>query len=527
MRKNETNTLVKSALLLTLAGLIGKVLSAGYRIPLQNLTGDYGFYIYSQVYPLLGIALILSLYGFPSAVAKIATTLKVDHHPLSFKSFYLPIFSVLMVMSCTLFLILFFSAGWLASLTGNIALTEIFQFAAYPFLLIPFTALLRGVFQAEFQMKPIAYAQMSEQIIRVGIIIYAAIVLSKETDQLIEIGNQAVVAAIAGSFMAMVVLFIYFLKLKPIQTKDFKIPWNYYIKTLSILGIAAALNHTMLLIMQFADTFTLVPNLIKYGLTPIAAMQAKGIFDRGQPLIQFGTVLGSSFALAIIPAISVRKIEADRSFYYAYIRRSLIFGLYLAIGVTIGLIVLFKQINILLFKNDAGTFSLQILMIAILLASLAMIISAILQGLGHMKRTAVFIIIAFIVKYFGNLLFVPIWGITGSAFATVCSLLLLCVLVAFALKKKLQELKLFRNIRFFALAKASFGMTIYLILLDYVCNPFIAQSRIALIFYLGFAIMTGAFLYITLLIKAQAYTEEELIQLPFGQIFKKIYNLGK
>ncbi len=51
MKEHDNTDVMKGALLLTLAGLAGKVLSAGYRIPLQNLTGDVGFYIYQQVYP--------------------------------------------------------------------------------------------------------------------------------------------------------------------------------------------------------------------------------------------------------------------------------------------------------------------------------------------------------------------------------------------------------------------------------------------------------------------------------------------
>lgn len=99
MEENKSNQLVKGALLLTLAGLISKILSAGYRIPLQNLTGDVGFYIYQQVYPFLGIAMMLSLYGFPQAISKIIIEIKKEGKRLSFTSFYIPIFSILFIVN--------------------------------------------------------------------------------------------------------------------------------------------------------------------------------------------------------------------------------------------------------------------------------------------------------------------------------------------------------------------------------------------------------------------------------------------
>ena len=51
MSKSSQN-LMAGAGILTLAGIIAKVLSAVYRIPFQNLVGNTGFYVYQQVYPL-------------------------------------------------------------------------------------------------------------------------------------------------------------------------------------------------------------------------------------------------------------------------------------------------------------------------------------------------------------------------------------------------------------------------------------------------------------------------------------------
>ena len=67
----KDNHLFRGALILMIAGMLSKVLSALYRIPLQNLTGDFGYYIYQQMYPFIGILMMLSLYGFPAAVSKL------------------------------------------------------------------------------------------------------------------------------------------------------------------------------------------------------------------------------------------------------------------------------------------------------------------------------------------------------------------------------------------------------------------------------------------------------------------------
>ncbi|NJP39026.1 oligosaccharide flippase family protein [Bacillus luteus] len=60
----------KGAAYLSLAALAAKGLSALYKIPYQNMTGDTGFYVYQQVYPLYGAVLVLGTYGFPLVIAK-------------------------------------------------------------------------------------------------------------------------------------------------------------------------------------------------------------------------------------------------------------------------------------------------------------------------------------------------------------------------------------------------------------------------------------------------------------------------
>ncbi|HFM8747147.1 TPA: oligosaccharide flippase family protein, partial [Enterococcus faecium] len=70
MDHKEMRRVMQGAFVLTIASFIAKVLSALYRIPLQNLVGDEGFYVYQQVYPIYGIAMTLALSGLPQFISK-------------------------------------------------------------------------------------------------------------------------------------------------------------------------------------------------------------------------------------------------------------------------------------------------------------------------------------------------------------------------------------------------------------------------------------------------------------------------
>jgi PST family polysaccharide transporter len=346
------------------------------------------------------------------------------------------------------------------------------------------------------------------------------------------VGRAGVIASLLGSLAAIFILGVFLIRdyrkrLSRSKSKVDAIPWNYYVSTLLILGLVASLNHMVLIIIQFADTFTLIPGLMDYGLTKMEAMEAKGVFDRGQPLIQLGTVLGSSFALTLLPAVTRQRWRENPGAFYSYIQGTLLFSFYLAIGATIGLILLFPEANTLLFQNDKGTADLQILVLSIFLSSLAMTGAAILQGLEYRKRTAGFILIAFFIKWTINQLLVPWWGVTGSAVATVLSLLVLCILVLFELKRKLPELHFFKRINWGAFAKAGAAMILFVLAMDYFIAEQAAASRVYLLFYCIFVSVIGGGIYIYSLVRLHAFRVEELRMLPMHSLFLKIHNRRK
>jgi PST family polysaccharide transporter len=250
-------------------------------------------------------------------------------------------------------------------------------------------------------------------------------------------------------------------------------------------------------------------------------MEAKGVLDRGQPLIQLGTVLGSSFALAMIPAISAKQLRENTEVVYEKIRSSLAIGFYLAVGATIGLIAIMPEANILLFENQKGTSDLRILIIAILLSALIITAVTILQSLGHIKRTAVFILLTMLVKWIGNQLLVPWIGITGSAFATVISLLLLFFIVALELNRKLPGLAMRHQIKWSSLSLAVFGMLLFIFL----TGLFIPAdlSRAGAFIYVLVITSVGACIYLFILLRGRTFTEKEISMLPFARAWIEIY----
>src|SRR5690625_7172172 len=94
---------------------------------------------------------------------------------------------------------------------------------------------------------------------------------------LYKIGEFALFASMIGSYTEIVILIVFFKNLKPINHIQYKIPWGYYFRTVFTLEIVASLNHMVLLIIQFADVFTHVSDLIILVLSIIYSIYIKYI----------------------------------------------------------------------------------------------------------------------------------------------------------------------------------------------------------------------------------------------------------
>ncbi|MCZ0703597.1 PST family polysaccharide transporter [Natronobacillus azotifigens] len=519
-KQTERRQFFTGAFLLTYAGLLSKVLSAGYRIPLQNITGDVGFYVYQQIYPFIGIASVLALYGFPAAISKWFASKSGPPTKKEMRN----IFFHLALFSLVVFLIVFFSSPSIARMMGDAQLSASIKTSAYIFLLMPFISCLRGIFQGQNNMVPTALSQVMEQVIRVSLIIIAAMLITSFDRPLYELGVGAAVASISGAMIALFTLVVY-RKKRNRQWRQVdlgtKIETDRNSPSIIGFGLVMAINHMLLLLLQFVDAFTLVPHLVQSGIPLFEAQVLKGILDRGQPLAQLGIVVASSLTLALIPTVTKARLSDDQERFIGYITSTWRFTLYLAGGATVGLILLFSEVNTLLFKEDVGTLSLQVFSITIVFAALSISTAAILQGLGQIYRTAFFVLAGVIVKMIGNMVLVPYLHITGAAIATALAAVVVFILNMRQLKKILPKQKLI------VVPWGSFFLAILLMSVVVIVTNQLGQgvfneiSRTGQLLYVLIMALIGFYTYMKTLIKTNAFTEQELEVLPFMRLFRK------
>ncbi|MFB9827494.1 oligosaccharide flippase family protein [Lederbergia wuyishanensis] len=520
--KQQSNQYMHGAFILTLAAFIVKILSAVYRVPFQNIVGDIGFYIYQQVYPIYGIAAVLASSGFPVIISKLAAESEVgkrNHLAHGLQAAFL----TLLLVGVALFSFFFFGARYISVWMGDVALAPLIKISAFMFLFLPFISIWRGYFQSVGKMEPTAISQVTEQLARVTAILLIASLFVSKGYSLYEVGSGAVTGSILGTMFGLIILSFFVWKHKAIRllfTKGLSIRKFY--KTAQIVlvhGTAICLSGMLLILFQMIDSFSLYSLLVQSGVSMEEAKVLKGIFDRGQPLLQLGTVAASSFSLALVPLIASAWLRDDEEVIRQKAISSVKITTVIGLGATVGLVNIIKPTNAMLFANGDGSSVLAVLAISIFFSSLILISSGILQGLGHVFAPGKYIIVGLTAKIILNYLFVPFLGTLGAAIATITGLAVVSALMIKKLNKRVAVLATFKKMAS-RLIVAGVAMTAVL-QLWLILFSLIGANRLIFTIMALSSVMIGAAVFLVMIVKSHILTAEELSLIPYGERFVK------
>jgi len=506
------NPVIKGTVVLTVAALIIKILSAIYRIPYQNFVGDVGYYVYQQVYPLYAIFLILVTNGFPVVLSKLYVEARADGTSLElYTRNYVQ--KALITFGFISFSLLFIFSHSIASGMGDVKLGPVIKIISIVYLLLPFIALKRGAYQSEYNMVPTAMSQIIEQTIRVAVIILSAVVLSKLGYSVYTIAEGAFLGALIGGIAAFIILTSYSKKAtmvadkKEVTAKQKKsMRRKFYIYTFSI-------GTTSLLIVwfQLADSINLYKLLLETS-TELEAKTLKGVYDRAWPLIQLGLVIATSLALNMIPVVTSEKNKEKQ---VDKLKSSVKFTVMISLAAAVGLIVIMKPTNMFLFMSAEGTVILQVLALCIFFGSIIITLSSIMQGLGYMFTPVIAILIGFVLKVALNAWMVNWFGILGAAITTVSILAVIALYLYVVLNDKL-NVQLLSITNWLKIMVSTFvmGAVVY-----FVQNQFILNGRLEnAILAIGSAFI-GLAVFVLCIVLSNVFTKEEKKAIPLWKKF--------
>lgn len=433
---------IKGAAILGIAGLLVKVLGAIYRIPLTNLIGTEGIGYYQPAYNIYNLLLVVSLSGFPTAIAKIVSEKRaLQNYEGAYQVYKVSLWGLFLIgLVSSLFILIF--AKNIVSLIGYPG-SYYSMVALVPALFaVPLLSAYRGFFQGAQNMAPIALSQIIEQLFRVAVGLYLAYAFVGKG--LEEAAAGATFGASAGGLAALILIYIMFFFSKKTIKEEIKLSKNNrtepvwdIIKKLLYIAIPITIGASIAPLMGNMDSFIVSNRLASIGYTVEQYTDMFGeLSGTAQTLINFPQVFSTAVAMSLVPAITeaytkkqITKLNITAN---AGLKLSLIIGLPCGIG----MFMLAEPIIALLYaslgpeKHASSGALLEIMAISVIFLTVVQAFTSILQSINKqfhpVKNLAFGLVIKVILSYI--LIGIPSINIKGAAISTTISYLAVAVL---------------------------------------------------------------------------------------------------
>lgn len=422
------DTFLKGALILTVAGIVVKLIGSVNRILLSRLLGGEGIGLYQMAYPIYLLALSISSAGIPVAISIIvAEKVALGDWRGANRVFRISLM-VLAVTGVAFTMVLWFGAGWLIEQHFVRDPRAYYAIAALAPAIFFVTVLssYRGYFQGLQMMTPTAISQIGEQLFRVVTMIMLAYLLLPNGIEFAAAG--ASFGAAPGAAAGLLILVYFYWRKRPFfQQRMDSQPELRPESGLSIisriirLALPVSLANIMLPVVSNIDLLIVPARLEVAGYTVEQSTELFGyLTGMAVPLVNMATILTASLAASLVPAVS--EAYALRNFHHVFQRTATAIRIsnLITIPSFVGMCLLAKPISLMLYGTPNADTSIAILALGIFLLGIHQVTTGVLQGLGHTAIPVINMLASAAVKVVMSwtLTAMPMLGIKGAAWAT-------------------------------------------------------------------------------------------------------------
>ena len=303
---------LKGALILTVAGLMVKVIGSVNRILLSRLLGGEGIGLYQMAYPVYLLMLSICSAGVPVAVSIIVAEKVAKNDYAQAHRIFKVTLGLMAVFGLFFALTLYglagylVSSGWLRDSRAYYALVVLTPAVFFSSILASF----RGYFQGYQMMTPPAVSQILEQMIRVLVMVGLAYFFLPRGLEYAAAG--AAFGAVPGGMTGLIVLTWFYRKARKDwkqkiagQAETVEESVSSIAKRLVLLAVPVSCANLLIPVTSSIDML-LVPNgLGRAGFGVETATTLFGyLTGMAQPLMMMATIPSMSLAASLVPAVS-------------------------------------------------------------------------------------------------------------------------------------------------------------------------------------------------------------------------------
>ena len=445
-KQMKKDSLLKSSLWISISGILSRILSVVYIIPWNIWIGPLAVgaanALYGKVYNIYNLFLIIATAGIPSAISKeVAAHNALGRYDQSEKLFKK--YTIYMsLVGIVLAFIMFFGAKYVAIVlaAGDMRVVTPIKYLSVAMLIIPALGILRGYIQGYAFISYSAFSQVIEQIARVAYMLYATYtIMVLQKGNYMSAVNQSTLASFIGATLAY--LFLLWIRVKvrrSITVTDVKdtadvpegdVP-DINFSSMLRSAIPFLLVDTIMTVLQLFDqtTFTWIYELILHASQrTIDNLYAMFGFQANK-LIMVLVSLAISVSASVIPALSAmvsRKVGGEK--VRKLMQNIVQFTVFIILPATFGMIAISRQLWTVFVFYDQSILGSKVLIVSCFEAffyCVFMILENILQVTHHVKKSLIYLAIAYLIKVVLQLPLTLALGVYGPLAASTIAFMI-------------------------------------------------------------------------------------------------------
>ena len=536
-KKSDTNFIVQGSIL-AIASIISRIVGLIYRMPLTAIIGKTGNDYYGTAYSIYNIMLIISSYSLPLAVSKLVSARMAVGHAKDALKVFRSAMIFAFISGGMGALVVFFGADFFAGTLLKTPMSVLALKVLAPTLfIVAILGVFRGFFQGLNTMMPSAFSQICEQILNAIVSVVAAYMLFSYGKKVgAVLGNPDNYAAaygaaggtlgtLSGAILALgIVAFIYMAyrrRFKKKLIRDHSRTQESYGEVFRVLILTIV---PVLLSTVVYSISTLIDQGVFKNIAVLQGYDAKTISEwwgvySGQFIVLTNVPISiaSSLAASCVPSLSTAYFAKDYDRVNHQINLATRFIMVIAIPSAVGMAVLGKALNLLLFADgDDTTMYIMILgTISIALFALSTLTNGLLQGIDKMKIPVINSVIAILIHVIFLIILMEFFDLNIYAVVIANNIygLVVCILNDIALKKYTSSSQNIEKTYIIpAISSLVMGVSVYVIYK--LCYTLLHSNAVSTIF----SIVVGVAVYGILLLKMKGLTENELMRMPKGNL---------
>lgn len=429
----KKSNFIRSTLILLIGGFITKLLGMVIKIVMSRGLTTEGIGLYMLIMPTFTLLISLAQFGLPVAISKLVAEDNRNNKNIVFSA--IPI-TVVINFIILIFLIIF--SDYIAtSLLHDSRCKYALMSIGFVLPFISISSIFRGYFFGKEKMIPHVVSNITEDIIRLIILIIGIPVFSKYG---IEFAVAFVVLSnIISELTSIIILFFFIPKNFSLSAHDF-VPKKSDLKDVLGISIPTTTSRIIGSIGYCLEPIILTFFLLKNGYTNSFIVEEYGILNGYvMPLILLPSFFTSAISQALIPIVSNQYAKGNKRLVKKKIKQALFFCLLIGVPATL-LFTFIPDIFLkYIYNTSKGINYIRVLAPICILHYIQSPISSSLQAMGRakdsMKGTIMGMIIRTSLLLIGCNLKIGLWGLV---IATSCNIIFVTIFDAIKVKRALK-----------------------------------------------------------------------------------------